>query len=46
MIYLDDSNEVRAKMPCGHTISMKSMPDLMRSLIDEGKYEIRCPQLI
>lgn len=42
-ISLDNSNEARAKMPCGHVISPESMTMLMRSLIESKKYSIICP---
>jgi len=42
-ISFDESNEARAKMPCGHVISTDSMTRFLLSLIDANKYVIRCP---
>ena len=43
MITLDDTNEPRARMPCGHIISTESMTEYLRSLIKDKKYRITCP---
>ena len=43
MLSFDDSNEARAKMPCGHVISTESMTLFLRSLVDAKKYIIKCP---
>lgn len=43
IISFDNSNEARAQMPCGHVISPESMTMLMRSLIENFKYTIKCP---
>eukprot|EP00347_Sterkiella_histriomuscorum_P021243 403334697 len=42
-IFLDDSKEAKAQMPCGHVISRESMTSFLRSLVDEKKYIIQCP---
>ena len=43
MLSLDDSNEARAKMPCGHVISTESMTAFLRSLVTSRKFSIICP---
>eukprot|EP00347_Sterkiella_histriomuscorum_P003622 403363581 len=43
IISLDDSLEVRAKMPCGHVISTESMTNYLKSLVKKKKNIIKCP---
>ena len=43
MITYDDSNEPRAKMPCGHVVSTESITEYLKSLIKDKKYRIICP---
>ncbi len=45
MITFDDSNEPRAKMPCGHVISTESMTQYLKDLVERKKFSIKCPGL-
>lgn len=40
---MDDSDAAKAKMPCGHVISVDSMTMFLRSLLENKKITITCP---
>lgn len=43
MLSLEDTFEARAKMTCGHVISIESMTQFLRSLVEAKQYQIICP---
>ncbi|CAB5098342.1 unnamed protein product [Rhizophagus irregularis] len=41
----DDSDNLRAKMPCGHAIGPESLTAFCRSLVSEGRFQFFCPYI-
>ena len=40
---IEDMEDAKALMPCGHTVGRFGMTAFLKSLIDKRMYIIRCP---